>query len=119
MQNFEAPPACRRGPDMESQTNPKPLRGLGKAFGDLRVRWKLIVLHNLFFLGLSGALYLAALGRTRLGLAVVLATGYGLAVLLLELLIMPVYVYRPLGLLLRADESTRRGDRERELIASA
>lgn len=104
---------------MESQANTKPLRGVGKAFGDLRVRSKLIVLHNLFFLGLSAALYLAALGRTRLGLAVVLAAGYGLAVLLLELLIMPVYVYRPLGLLLKADESSRRGDREHELISSA
>jgi C4-dicarboxylate-specific signal transduction histidine kinase len=104
---------------MESQTNPKPLRGVRKAFGDLRVRSKLMVLHNLFFLGLSGALYLAALGRNRLGLALVLAAGYGLAVLLLELLIMPVYVYRPLGLLLRADDSSRRGDREHELISSA
>jgi C4-dicarboxylate-specific signal transduction histidine kinase len=92
---------------------------LGKAFGNLSVRTKLIVLHNLFFLGLSGALYLAALGGTRLGLAAVLAAGYGLAVLLLELLIMPVYVYRPLGLLLRADESSRSGDRDHELIAGA
>jgi len=104
---------------VEPNKNPKPLRGVGKAFGDLRVRSKLIVLHNLFFLGLSGALYLAALGRTRLGLVAVLAAGYGLAVLLLELLIMPVYVYRPLRLLLSADESSRRGDRERELIDSA
>ncbi len=104
---------------MESTTNPKPLNGLGKAFGDLRVRSKLIVLHNLFFVGLSGAIYLVAMGRTRLGLIAVLAAGYGLAVLLLELLIMPVYVYRPLGLLLRADESSRRGDRDHELIASA
>src|ERR1700690_729358 len=104
---------------MESQANPKPLSGLGKAFGDLRVRSKLIVLHNLFFLGLSCALYMVALGRTKLGLVVVLAAGYGLAVLLLELLIMPLYVYRPLGLLLRADESSRRGDREHELIAGA
>ena len=104
---------------MESQANPKPLRGLGKAFGDLRVRSKLIVLHNLFFLGLAGALYVAALGRARLGLALVLAAGYGLAVLLLELLIMPVYVFRPLALLLNADESSRRGDREHELISNA
>ena len=101
---------------MESQANAKPLRGLGKAFGDLRVRSKLIVLHNLFFLGLSGALYLAAVDQTRLGVVVVLAAGYGLAVLLLELVIMPVYVYRPLRLLLSADESSRRGDREHELI---
>jgi two-component system NtrC family sensor kinase len=95
------------------------LKGLGKAFGDLRVRSKLIVLHNLFFLGLSFAIYLAALGRTRLGLVAVLSAGYGLAVLLIELLIMPVYVYRPLRLLLRADESSRKGDREHELIESA
>lgn len=101
---------------MEPGANPKPLRGLGKKFGDLRVRSKLIVLHNLFFLGLSLAIYLAALGRTRLGLAAVLAVSYGLGVLLLELLIMPVYVYRPLGLLLRADDSSRRGDRQHELI---
>ena len=99
--------------------NAKPLRGLAKTFGDLRVRSKLIFLHNLFFLGLSFAVYLVVMGGTRLGLTAVLAAGYGLAVLLLELLIMPLYVYRPLGLLLSADESSRKGDREHELIPGA
>lgn len=104
---------------MEPYTHPKPLRGLAKTFGDLKVRSKLIVLHNLFFLGLSGAVYLVATTRTRLGLVAVLAAGYALAVLLLELLIMPVYVYRPLRLLLSADESSRLGDRGHELIDGA
>lgn len=87
-----------------------------RGFGDLKVRPKLIVLHNLFFLGLGGSLYLVAPGRAPL---LVLAAGYVAAVLLLELLIMPVYVYRPLRLLLDADEATRRGDREHELIGEA
>jgi two-component system NtrC family sensor kinase len=96
--------------------NPEPLRGLAKSFGNLKVRSKLIVLHNLFFLGLSAAVCLVALNRTPLALVLVLAAGYGLAVLLLELLIMPAYIYRPLGLLLDADKASRRGDREHELI---
>jgi C4-dicarboxylate-specific signal transduction histidine kinase len=104
---------------VETSLNAKPLKGLAKTFGDLRVRSKLVVLHNLFFLGLSFAVYLVVMGGTRLGLTAVLAAGYGLAVLLLELLIMPLYVYRPLGLLLSADESSRKGDREHELIPSA
>jgi signal transduction histidine kinase len=89
---------------------------LAKSFGNLKVRSKLIVLHNLFFLGLSAAVCLVALNRTPLALVLVLAAGYGLAVLLLELLIMPAYIYRPLGLLLDADKASRRGDREHELI---
>jgi C4-dicarboxylate-specific signal transduction histidine kinase len=84
-----------------------------RGFGDLRVRPKLIVLHNLFFLGLGGSLYLAVPGRAPL---VVLGAGYVAAVLLLELLVLPVYVYRPLRVLLEADEAARRGDREHELI---
>jgi len=37
----------------------RPVHGLGKRFGDLRVRPKLIILHNLFFLVLSLAVYLS------------------------------------------------------------
>jgi signal transduction histidine kinase len=92
------------------------LKGVGRAFGDLKVRSKLIVLHNLFFLGLGGSLYLVAPERAPL---LVLAVGYVAAVLLLELVIMPAYVYRPLRLLLDADEATRRGEREHELIDEA
>ena len=39
-----------------------------------------------------------------------------LAVLLLETTIMPLYVYRPLHLMLDADQATQQGNRERELI---
>src|SRR5689334_21220081 len=35
----------------------EPYTGLGRAFGDLKVRPKLIVLHNLFFLVLACAVY--------------------------------------------------------------
>ena len=46
----------------------------------------------------------------------VLGVVYVLAVLLLELVILPRYVYGPIHVLLDADEATRRGDREREII---
>lgn len=105
----------------------RPLRGVRKVFGDLRVRPKLVILHNLFFVVLSAAVYLAlrgALGaetiaRAGWALAVALGVVYLLAVLLLELVVMPTYVYRPLRLLLEADAASHRGDRRRELIDPA
>jgi signal transduction histidine kinase len=57
--------------------------------------------------------------RTRITLFVVLGVLYVLAVALLELVIMPRYVYGPLRLMLNADEATRKGDREEELIDPA
>ena len=95
------------------------MRGLGRAFGNLKIRPKLIVLHNLFFLVLSAAVYLSVSPETvraKWRVAAALAVVYLLAVLLLELVIMPTYVYRPLRLMLAADEATRRGDRMGELI---
>lgn len=107
----------------EAAKPPKPLSGLGKAFGNLRVRPKLIVLHNLFFLVLSLAVYLGVFSgiaaRSKWAVAGALALVYVLAVLLLELVIMPTYVYRPLRLMLNADEATQRGDTEHELIDPA
>jgi signal transduction histidine kinase len=98
----------------------KPLSPLGKAFGDLRVRHKLMILHNLFFLVLSSAVYVAvsteAVGRSRWALAAALAVVYVLAVVLLEAVIIPTYVHRPLRLMLAADEAIQTGDREHELI---
>lgn len=189
-------------------------RGLGRRFGDLKVRPKLIVLHNLFFLTLACAVYFTivpsfekrvsqartieisliseifavdgtpsrlpridsydyregtarllaipqevlqwldanpgevtnhgdalykkdrqsglyrritlpttvydeVVERTRLTLFLVLGALYLLAVAVLELLIMPRYVYGPLRLMLDADDATRQGDREQELIAPA
>src|SRR5215467_5915873 len=61
-------------------------------------------------------LYRRAVMRARLTLFLVLGVIYVLAVLLLELVIMPVYVYRPLGKMLEADAATQAGDRTRELI---
>lgn len=193
---------------------PVPAKGLGKRFADLKVRPKLIVLHNLFFLILTCAVYFTLIppferrvaeARTieislitqifsgdrplarlpkiesydyregtaaelkippevvewldrnpaqvwqnspqsdylfrkdpragiyrritlpntvydevvdwaKLALFLVLGIIYALAVLALELVIMPKYVYQPLSLMLGADMATRVGDRERELI---
>ncbi len=96
---------------------------LAKAFGNLRVRAKLIVLHNLFFLLLSAAVYAVVSAempaRSKWLLGAVLGVVYILAVLCLELVILPMYVYRPLQLLLQADRATERGDTERELIDPA
>jgi signal transduction histidine kinase len=101
----------------------KPLIGIGKAFGDLRIRPKLMVLHNLFFLVLTLAVYAGVsegvAAKSRWGVAGALAVVYILAVLLLELVIMPTYVYRPMRLMLEADKATRTGDTEHELIDPA
>jgi signal transduction histidine kinase len=192
----------------------KPYRGLAKRFGDLAVRPKLIVLHNLFFLVLTSAVYFsvippferrvaaaktievsiitqvfaedrpldrlpkidgydyregtaeqlgipghikvwldehpgqiwqnekesdylyrkdpktglyrritlpsrmydAVLQRAKVTLFAVLGVIYVLAVLLLELIIMPRYVYQPLSLMLNADRATQANDREHEII---
>ncbi|MBC7924661.1 MAG: hypothetical protein H7039_03305 [Bryobacteraceae bacterium] len=186
-------------------------RGLGKRFGDLRIRPKLILLHNLFFLSLACAVYFTLIppferrvaaartieisliteifsgdrpparlphigeyrytegtaGQTGLGeeiqdwldrnpglvttrddvlyrkdprtglyrrltlpttvydevtdrarntLFVVLALMYVFAVAVLELVIMPAYVYGPIRLMLDADRATREGERNSELI---
>jgi len=187
-------------------------RGLARLFGDLKVRPKLIVLHNLFFLILTCAVYFSliplfqdrvALSRERENslilhmfqddrplpkgdalqiynfeegdaealsvpaevrqwlqqnpnqvwrdrnqsefayrqtaagyrrvrlpdifhddmidraqrtLFIVLGAIYCLAVLTLEFLIMPQYVYRPIKIALRADRATQEGDRDQELI---
>ena len=89
-------------------------------FGDLKVRPKFMVLHNLFFLVLSGSVYLVLYpdigARAALNLIIVLAAIYLLAVFLLEVAIMPLYVYRPLRLMLDADRATQQGDHEHELI---
>ena len=60
--------------------------------------------------------YRQALRIIRTALFVVLGVIYILAVLLLELVIMPLYVYRPLRAMLDADYSVMTGDRPREII---
>ncbi len=131
---------------------------IARIFGDLKVRPKLMVLHNLFFLVLACAAYFSLiplfekqvadaqsreiqilerasklggaplnlglphrtyeqeLRRARITLFLVLGSIYVLAVLLLESVIMPEYVYQPLQKMLDADSATQAGDRERELI---
>ncbi|GAB4403702.1 MAG: hypothetical protein OHK0021_16330 [Bryobacter sp.] len=54
--------------------------------------------------------------RAKYTLFIVLAILYLLAILLLELVIMPTYVYRRIDAYRSADEAARQGDRERELI---
>ncbi len=193
---------------------PRPLTGVGRRFGDLKVRPKLMVLHNAFFLVLTCAVYFSVVsfaeqrlqeaaqrevtlvknafsaltaggdetelrqyelktgtrnefglpdeavrflsaypGRTwqrdetsehlyrmvegsprifrvtlplgfysnllaqlKLSVFAVLGTLYVAAILLLELVIMPLYVYQPLEQMLAADAATRRGERSAELV---
>ena len=132
---------------------------IGRIFGNLKVRPKLMVLHNLFFIVLTCVVYFsmiplvetfvsearareaAILGqgndsgastsvapnppnydrtvtRARIALFFGLGAIYVAAVLLLETTIMPLYVYRPIGRMLKADEATQSGDREAEIIPS-
>ena len=92
----------------------------GRVFGDLKVRPKLMVLHNLFFailvLGVYAVLYPYLPDRAKAYLFIVLGSIYILAVLALETTIMPLYVYRPLRLMLSADQATQHGDRDHELV---
>ena len=139
----------------------KNISRLARIFGDLKVRPKLMVLHNLFFLvlacaayftliplfekqlddarerevqilsqaaaakgqainpALPGRSYQQELRRAKITLFLVLGSIYVLAVLLLESIIMPEYVYQPLQKMLDADAATQAGDRERELIPDA
>lgn len=57
--------------------------------------------------------------RAQLTLFIVLGVIYVMAVLLLEMAIMPMYVYRPLRLMLDADLATQRDDRDNEMIPEA
>ncbi len=91
-----------------------------RRFADLKLRPKLMVLHNLFFIVLAATIYFALYreipARAQMSLIVVLAAIYVLAVVVLETTIMPLYVYKPLQLMLDADKATQRDDRDRELI---
>jgi signal transduction histidine kinase len=91
-----------------------------KLFGDLKVRPKLMVLHNLFFtilaVGVYFALYPYLPEHAKTNFFIVLGAIYILAVLALETTIMPLYVYGPLRLMLNADQATHQGNREQEII---
>jgi signal transduction histidine kinase len=65
---------------------------------------------------LSPAYYGKSLRQARIGLFVVLGGIYLLSILILEFAIMPHYVYRPLYLMLHADDAIQRDDRHHELI---
>jgi signal transduction histidine kinase len=110
-------------PQSNSIGVPIPVRTPGnfaKLFGDLKVRPKLMVLHNLFFVILAAGVYFALYpylpDQAKTNFFIVLGVIYVLAVLALETTIMPLYVYRPLRLMLNADQATQHGDREQEII---
>ncbi|MCU0246186.1 MAG: ATP-binding protein [Bryobacter sp.] len=60
--------------------------------------------------------YEALIERARFTLFLVLGVIYCVAVAVLELVVMPKFVYRPLRWMLDADQATLRNQRERELI---
>ena len=64
-------------------------------------------------------LYDEVVERTKVTVFIVLGILYVLAVAALEFFIMPRYVYGPIRLMLDADEATRKGDRDSELIREA
>jgi signal transduction histidine kinase len=65
---------------------------------------------------LSPEFYEKALRQARTSLFVVLGTIYTLSIIVMEFVIMPQYVYKPLQLMLEADEATLRDDRKNEMI---
>jgi len=107
----------------------------------LKIRPKLIILHNIFFFVLASAVYFtlipmvsqrigalmaadpqlaaqldAVIGYAQWTLAAVLLVVYILAVAALEFLIMPRYVYRPILAIMHADEASRHGRLEEEMV---
>lgn len=67
-------------------------------------------------LSLSPLFYEEAVKRAKTLLFVVLGLIYLASILVLEFIIMPQYVYRPLRLMLHANSATLRGDRQNEMI---
>jgi signal transduction histidine kinase len=65
---------------------------------------------------LSPEIYDKTLRQSKISLFVVLGSIYCLSIVVMEFLIMPEFVYRPLSLMLQADEAIQQGNRERELI---
>lgn len=65
---------------------------------------------------LSPEFYTQALRQAKITLFTVLGSIYVLSIIVMEFLIMPQFVYRPLRLMLAADEATQRDDRQNELI---
>lgn len=79
--------------------------------------YKLVPGTNRYFrLTLPLDFYSDMVASVAVGAFAVLGVIYILAVLVLELVIMPRYVYQPLRLLLEADHATRGGDRQAEII---
>ena len=67
-------------------------------------------------LTIPSGFYESSVRRAKMTLLVVLGALYVMAVALLEIVIMPRYVYRPIRLTLKADEAVRDDDRKQELI---
>ena len=67
-------------------------------------------------LTIPSGFYESSVRRAKMTLLVVLGALYVMAVALLEIVIMPRYVYRPIRLTLKADEAVRDDDRKHELI---
>ena len=65
---------------------------------------------------LPNTVYDAEVQRAKASLFLVLGCIYGLAVILLEFIIMPRYVYQPIGLMLNADRATQKRDHDHEMI---
>ena len=107
------------GPFARGATRRRPA-GLGQLFGDLKVRPKLMVLHNVFFVVVAASVFLVLYPeipvRAQTSLMVVLGAIYVLAVVVLETTIMPLYVYRPMQAMLDADRATQENNRDHELI---
>ena len=71
---------------------------------------------RIFRVTLPLGFYSNLLAQLKLSVFAVLGSLYVAAVLLLELVIMPLYVYQPLQLMLSADAATRRDERDSELM---
>jgi signal transduction histidine kinase len=74
---------------------------------------------RLYRVTLPAEFHASTVQSARWGAGVVLAATYALGVLVLELFLMPRFIYQPLRLLQAADQATRAGDRTAEIVPEA
>jgi signal transduction histidine kinase len=103
-------------PDAVEALEKRPEKWWRRSAGSEHVYKKVAGTNRIYRLTLPLEFYSGVLETAKIALFTVLGSIYVLAVLVLELAVLPRYVYQPLQLMMNADAASLRGDREGELI---
>src|SRR5258708_15376777 len=103
-------------PEIRNWLDEHPGKLLGDPSTDEYLFRKTVATSTYRKIRLPNEYYQQAIEHVRYAVFAVLGVIYVLAVLVLESMIMPLYVYRPLRAMLKADRASRAGDRANEII---